>query len=71
MSAIELKSELQRMIEQETDVNVLKAIRTILQKTSLHPILREKLTNRALRSEADIQSGRLCRKEDAIKRTNG
>jgi hypothetical protein len=70
MSTIELKTELQRMIEQETDVNVLKAIRTILQKTSLNPVLKEKLTSRALKSEADIQAGRLFSKEDVIKRTN-
>ncbi|MEX2234245.1 MAG: hypothetical protein WD824_18920 [Cyclobacteriaceae bacterium] len=69
MSTVELKTELQRMIEQETDINVLKAIRTILQKTSLHPVLKEKLTSRALASEADIQAGRLFSKETVLKRT--
>lgn len=70
MSTVELKTELQQMIEQETDVNILKAIRTILQKTSLNPVLKEKLTSRALKSEADIQSGRLFGKEDVLKRTD-
>jgi hypothetical protein len=70
MSTMELKTELQRMIEQETDVNVLKAIRTILQKTSLNPVMREKLTSRALKSEADIKAGRLFGKDEVIKRTN-
>jgi hypothetical protein len=68
MSTLELKAELQRMIGQETDINVLKAIRTILQKTSLNPVLKEKLTSRALQSEEDIKSGRLLRKEEVIKR---
>lgn len=70
MSTVEIKTELQRMIEQETDVNVLKAIRTILHKTSLNPILRDKLTSRALKSEDDIRSGRVFNKEEVIKRTS-
>ena len=68
MSTVELKTELQRMIERETDVNVLKAIRTILQKTSLDPVLKEKLTSRALTSEADIRTGRFVSREDVVKR---
>jgi hypothetical protein len=67
---MELKTELQQMIEQETDINILKAIRTILQKTSLNPALKEKLTSRALKSEADIQSERLFGKGEVIKRTS-
>ena len=35
MSTVELKTELQQMIEREMDTRVLEAIRTILQKTSL------------------------------------
>jgi sialic acid synthase SpsE len=69
MGTLELKTELQRMIEQETDVNVLKAILTILQKTSLDPVLKEKLTSRALASEDDIKAGRLFSKEEILKRT--
>ena len=70
MSTVELKTELQRMIEQETDTNVLKDILVILQKTRLNPVLKEKLTNRALQSEADIQAGRVFTKQDIIKRIN-
>lgn len=70
MSTVELKTELQRMIQQETDINVLKAIRTILQKTSLNPVLKERLTSRALASEADIRAGRLFNKDAVVKRTD-
>lgn len=70
MSTVELKTVLQRMIEQETDMNILQAILTILEKTSLNPVLKEKLTSRALKSEEDIQAGRLFTKEDVIKRTS-
>jgi len=68
MSTVELKNVLQRMIEQETDMNILQAILTILEKTSLNPVLKEKLTNRALKSEQDIQAGHFFTKEEVIKR---
>jgi hypothetical protein len=69
MSAIEIKTELQQMIEREKDMSVLEAIRTILQKTSLNPMLKEKLTARALKSEKDITEGHLFRKEEVAQRT--
>jgi len=70
MGVLELKTELQKMIEQENDVNILKALRTILEKTTLDPVLKEKLTSRALKSEEDTKAGRLLNKEQMIKRTN-
>jgi len=68
MSTIELKSELQRLIEEETDVNVLTALLTLLQKTSLNPVLKEKLTIRALKSEEDIKANRVFTIEEVRKR---
>jgi hypothetical protein len=70
MGAVEIRTELQRMIEQETDVTVLEAIRTLLLKTSLNPILKEKLTTRALKSEEDIAKGRTFSKDEVIQRTS-
>lgn len=70
MGTIEIKTELQQLIERETDLRVLEAIRTILQKTSLDPLLKQKLTDRALQSEKDITAGRLFSKEEIIQRTN-
>ncbi|HLZ16959.1 MAG TPA: hypothetical protein VKQ08_07960 [Cyclobacteriaceae bacterium] len=69
MSTIEIKTELQQMIEQEKDMGILEAIRTILQKTRLNPMLKEKLTERALKSEKDITEGRLLSKDEIIQRT--
>ena len=57
------------MIEREKDMSILKAIRTILQKTGLDPILKEKLTARALSSEKDIVAGHLFSKEEVVQRT--
>lgn len=57
------------MIERETDLSVLEAIRVILQKTSLNPVLKEKLTSRALQSEDDILAGNVLSKEEVIRST--
>lgn len=65
-----LKSELVEMIEQETDTHVLEAIYTLLSRTSLNPLLREKLTIRALKAEEDIKSGRLFSSDEIKARTN-
>lgn len=69
MSALEIKTELQRLIEQEKDMSVLEAIHTILQKTSLDSVLKEKLTARVLKSEKDIAEGHLFNKEEVTKLT--
>jgi hypothetical protein len=69
MGAAEIKTQLQQMIEHETDMSVLQAIHTILVKTGLNPILKEKLTMRALKSEEDIKAGRVFSKEEVIHRT--
>jgi hypothetical protein len=69
MSTTEIKTELQQMIERENEVSILVAIRTILQKTNLNPLLKEKLTERALKSEKDISEGRLLSKEEIQQRT--
>ena len=69
MSTAEIKTELQQMIERENDVSIMEAIRTILQKTNLNPLLKEKLIERALKSEKDITEGRLLSKEEIQQRT--
>jgi hypothetical protein len=59
MEAVKIKEELHAMINQESDVKILEAILAILQKTTLDPILRQKLTNRALKSEESISQGKV------------
>lgn len=64
MKATDIKQELWTLIEREKDLHVLEAIKTLLVKSSLDPILKEKLTSRALKAEEDIQAGRVhSRKE--------
>lgn len=69
MDTIEIKTELQQMIELESDVQILEAIRTILQKTNFDPVLKAKLTSRALKSEEAIKAGKVFTKEEVIQRT--
>lgn len=69
MTAAGIKTELQRMIENETDMRVLEAIHSFLENAHLDPTLKEKLTIRALRSEEDIKEGRIHDKNEVIKRT--
>jgi hypothetical protein len=68
--SIDIKTELIQLIERESDTSILQAIRTILTKTSLDGVLKEKLTKRALQSENDIVSTRLLSKEEMKKKTN-
>lgn len=69
MTVAGIKTELQRMIEEEKDIKVLEAIHRFLEDSRLDPPLREKLSIRALQSEEDIRKGRLHSKEEIIQRT--
>ena len=70
MSAIGIKTELKELIEQQNDLSLLKAIKTLLQKAGLDATLKEKLSGRALRAEKDIKAGRVLSKEEVIRKTN-
>jgi hypothetical protein len=57
MKVVDIKQELRSLIDQEKDLHILEAIKTLLQKSSLNPVLKEKLTSRALQSEKNIKEG--------------
>ncbi len=63
---VDIKAELQELIAQESDVDILQAIRTLLQKTRLDTVWQEKLSRRAQRAEDDIQAGRLYSREQVV-----
>ncbi len=71
MGKADIKAELQVLIQNETDDSILEAIRTLLKKSSLDPILKQKLTSRALRAEEDIASGRVMDRQELEKKLNG
>jgi len=59
METVDIKAELQALIEKETDNSILEAIRTLLRKSSLDPALKQKLTSKALKAEDHIAAGRV------------
>lgn len=65
MKVKDIKTELFQLIEKESDPHVLEAIRTLLRKSSLDPTLKQKLTSRALKSEKDIEEGRVYERSEA------
>lgn len=70
MKAIEIKIQLHNLIDQENDIYILEAIMTLLKKSSLNPVLKEKLTIRALQSEEDIKEGRVFSRQQAEEKLN-
>ncbi|MEX0882090.1 MAG: hypothetical protein WDZ72_01330 [Cyclobacteriaceae bacterium] len=68
MGAMDIKQELRKLIEKENDLRVLEAIKTLLVKSSLDPVLKEKLTSRALKAEEDIKAGRVYTREELEKK---
>ncbi len=58
------------MIDEQEDERVLEAIYTLLQQTSLNPVLKEKLTSRARKAEEDIVAKRILTKKEVIEKTN-
>jgi hypothetical protein len=68
MGALEIKEELRTLIEKENDLQVLETIKSLLVKSSLDPILKEKLTSRAKKAEEDIKAGRVYTREEFEKK---
>lgn len=68
MKETDIKQELRALIEKEKDLHILKAIKTLLVKSSLDPILKEKLTSRALKAEEDIKAGKVSTRKEFEKK---
>ena len=68
MVATDIKHELRTLIEKENDLHILEEVRALLVKSSLDPMLKEKLTSRALRADEDIKAGRVYTREKLEKR---
>lgn len=64
MRAMDIKEELWNLIEKEDDLHISQAIKTLLVKFSLDPLLKNKLASRALKAEEDIKAGRVYTREE-------
>ena len=68
MKTIDIKQELRNLIEKEDDLHLLEAIKTLLVKSRLDPLLKNKLASRALKAEEDIKAGRVYTREEFEKK---
>ena len=68
MKEVDIKEELRILINREKDIHVLEAIKTLLSKSSLDPALKEKLSNRALKSEQDIKEDKVYSRQELEKK---
>lgn len=66
MEAVDIKTKLKYLIDQEDDIGLLASIITCLER-GLDPVLQEKLTSRALKAEEDIKAGRVHTRAEAEK----
>ncbi len=70
MKAMDIKQELRTLIDEEKDLDTLEAIRTLLRKSNSNPVLKEKLTSRALKSEKDIRQGNVYTRSEIQNKLN-
>ncbi len=70
MGAIKLKKELFDLIQQEDDIEILNALKTILNKNNTSNILRDKLEARAKKSNKDIAEDKLYTMDDVVQILN-
>ena len=70
MKAIDIKTELKSLIEQETDLRVLEAVKALFTQKELDPTIEKEMISRVLKSEQDIKEGKLYTIEEAESRIN-
>jgi hypothetical protein len=70
MGAVKLKKELFDLIQQEDDVEILNALKTILNKNHTSNTLRDKLEIRAKKSSEEIAEDKLYTLDDVVQILN-
>ena len=70
MAASDIRIELNKLIEQEQDISILQAIKTLLSKHHLEGALKNKLTARALNAEQNIIEGTVLSPKEMKARTD-
>ena len=59
MTVQQLRSQLSDLIQGENNVEILQAMVLLLQRPRVDPVLKEKLSARAMAAEEDIKHGRV------------
>ncbi len=70
MASADIRLELKQLIEQEQDISVLQAIKTLLSKQHLDSTLKSKLSSRALKAEKNIKDGAVLSPDEMQGRTS-
>jgi len=66
MTAIQLKAELKRLIENEKDVSLLEHALRFFKKADQEELWKAKLSSRADKAEADFAVGRIHSHEEVV-----
>jgi len=66
MTAIQLKAELKRLIENEKDVSLLEHALRFFKKADQEELWKAKLSSRADKAEADFAAGRIHSHEEVV-----
>ena len=70
MKEIDIKTELKDLIDQETNLSLLETVKALFTKGDFDPSIEKEMISRALKSEQDIEEGRVCTIEEAEARLN-
>jgi hypothetical protein len=71
MTTLAIKNEILKKLHQTNDESMLDIINKLLDKAALDPVLKKKLTNRALKAEEDIKSNKTFSKKEVLKKLKG
>jgi CO dehydrogenase/acetyl-CoA synthase beta subunit len=67
-SLSQLKEEIKELIIQEEDIKILEEVKSMLAQKHPDPVMKEWMTERALKAEEDIKEGRVYTAEEVRER---
>lgn len=70
MSTVDIKAELKDLIDQETNLSLLEAVKVLLAQGEYDVAVEKEMVSRALKSEEDIKEGRVLDVDEADARLN-
>lgn len=70
MKAVDIKTQLKDLIDQETNLSLLEAAKALLTQGDFDPSVEKEMVSRALKSEQDIKEGKVYTIEEAEARLN-
>ena len=70
MKTVDIKAELKDLIDQETNLSLLEAVKVLLAQGEYDVAVEKEMVSRALKSEEDIKEGRVFDVDEADARLN-